>query len=92
MIRLERPAVPEVLRSTGARLGLWNRRRTRAATPLDKTSFPAGAQPIAQSQDDKLTIFSIDTPDMLTLLFKKNDRTVTLFENDRKPRSMAAAK
>lgn len=44
MIRLERPAVPEVLRSTGARLGLWNRRRTRAATPPELDQFLYGAE------------------------------------------------
>jgi hypothetical protein len=44
VIRLERPAVPEVLRSTGARLGLWNRRRTRAATPPELDQFLYGAE------------------------------------------------
>lgn len=44
MIRLERPAVPEVLRTTGARLGLWNRRRTRAATPPELDQFLYGAE------------------------------------------------
>jgi uncharacterized protein (TIGR02646 family) len=36
--------VPEVLRTTGARLGLWNRRRTRAATPPELDQFLYGAE------------------------------------------------
>jgi hypothetical protein len=48
------------------------------------TGVPAGAQRIGQSPHGELTIFEVDTPEVLSLLFRKGESVQTVFENPRK--------
>ena len=60
-----------------------------AKKPVD---IPKNAQPLARSENGEIAIYTIDTPDVLTLMFSKGGSLQTLFENGRKPGKVAEAK
>lgn len=51
----------------------------------DRRGIPADAKLLARSGDSHISVFSVDTPDKLSLLFRKGPNVQTLFENDRQP-------
>jgi hypothetical protein len=51
------------------------------------SAIPAGSKQITQSMDRSLVVYMVDTPEVLKLLFTKNGRLVTLFENYRAAQS-----
>lgn len=61
--------------------------------PFDRKGVPDEAKLIAQSENARLSVFSIETPDRLALMFKvietSDELALTLFDNDKRPKTAA---
>ena len=80
---------PNVLKTKGTVVGSV----VGAGKPFDRKGVEDGAKLIAQSDDGRLSVFSIETPDRLALSFKvietSDELVLTLFDNDKKPKTAA---